>query len=130
MLLLLAFTGRQRPLSPEEKLLVGEWSDYPACPDRRVFTAEREFSSGYFRGVWQIDDGQLTLNYWCNWELPNFTSLSSIEFALDEYRRSRKTYVCQWDIEFSDDRQSHMLNHPVDEEHPDGKWHWDRINSR
>jgi hypothetical protein len=128
LLALAVSTCRQTPLSETERQLVGEWSDGPSGITR-TFSADRTFSTSnaQFAGVWHITDGRLTVEYWQQWRVPRNVSMGSLQIALDEFRRSRKTDTCTWDIEISDSGQHHELSPAVDEQHPDGKWLWTRV---
>ena len=126
LLALFLVSDYQSPLSPVESRLVGEWSANSTIYTRS-FLPDRTFSTsdGQFSGVWQINEGQLTVTYWPPIERPYDYDIKPM---FNWIRRSCKTYTYTWDIEFDDDSQQHKLSHPVDELHPDGKkWLWTRV---
>ncbi len=126
------FTGEtQRPLSAAEKQLVGEWSSIPGVatriykPDRKFTTSTREYT-----GFWHIDEGELTVTVWQPYEFPRSLSINSLSLSLDSIQRSRIKEIYTFQIEFSENGQQHIVNHPVDKAHPDGKWLWTRKTDR
>ncbi|QDT91288.1 hypothetical protein [Gimesia algae] len=130
LVLLLTFfltTDNQPPLSPAERLLVGEWYHAPA-ESTRIFHADRTFetSGRQFAGTWNIKEGRLSITYWQPYELPRSLSLTSLGLSLKSVQRSREKYTYGWEISFSDKGQRLSLSHPIDEHHPDGKWWWNR----
>ena len=119
------------PLTSEEKQLVGEWS----LDSSLVWhlSSNRRYSAcdGQIVGVWQLDQGKLTLKTWSEWYRPNFLSISSIKWSLHEYRRSlRNTRTVTLDIELSGDGSQMTVVKPVDAQHPDGKQMWSRVAAR
>jgi len=131
--ILLLFCGyhftveNQRPLSAMEKQLVGQWSAESGVPTR-IFKPDRTFttSTGQFAGHWRIDEGELIVTVWQPYEFPRSLSVASLSLSLDSIQRSRIQETYQFKIEFSDSGQQHIVNHPVDKAHPDGKWLWTR----
>ncbi|QDV53995.1 hypothetical protein [Gimesia fumaroli] len=134
LVLLLAYrltVNYQPPLSVVEQQLVGEWIGTPPGLSR-IFKPDRTFltSNGQFAGVWRIEEGVLTVTAHQPYELPRSLSLNSLSLSFDSFQRSFTQETYQWQIEFSDDGKQHTLNHPVDKQHPDGKWHWHRKQNK
>ena len=115
---------RHKPLTVQERQLIGDWYwDNPQ--DTRRFTADREFSTsdGQFMGVWDINDGKLTLTYWQPFQSPSSIRPSEVVRSV---RHTAKEIVA-WNIDFSDNKLQHVLSVAVSEAHPDGKWMWSRV---
>lgn len=126
------FIGEEpRPLTPEEQLLVGEWSDGNSGitrgfhADRTISTSNRQYV-----GRWHIEDGKLKVVAWELFELPRSLSLSSIRLSWNSLQRHFEEEKYSWQIDFLDDGRTMTLNHPVDEQHPDGKWLWTKQMDR
>ncbi|QDT30703.1 hypothetical protein [Gimesia panareensis] len=116
---------KQQPLSAEEQQLMGAWDD--ETPGfLRIFRADRTFttSNGQFAGRWWIDEGELKVTYWQTFEPPRSLSLTSLELSLTSLQRSFDEETYSWQIDFLKNGQQMTLSHPVDEQHPDGKWLW------
>jgi len=127
-LALFMFSGNHSSLSPLESRLFGEWSSHPH-EYTRIFSPDRTFSTSdeQFFGEWQINEGRLTLTYWPSTQIsPSY----DIRSTFNQMRIALQTDTCTWDIEFTEDNQQHVLNHPVDEYHPDGKWLFSRVPDR
>lgn len=119
------------PLTAEEQLLVGEWSD-GTSEITRGFHADRTISTSdnQYVGRWRIEDGKLKVVAWELIELPRSLSLSSIQLSWNSMQRHFEEEQYSWQIDFLDDGRTMTLNHPVDEQHPDGKWLWTKQMDR
>lgn len=117
------YPGYQSPLTPEEQLLVGHWSE-KASPMLRIFNADRTATTipPYYHGVWRIEEGTLYVTVWENAKFPK--SLSSLGTSWNSLQRSFIKEDHELQIEFNDTGDQCSLNHRVDPQHPDGKWHW------
>ncbi len=131
VLLLAAYWGSDRPapLTPLEAQLVGEWTDKGGTGSARIFRADRTLvtANDQFSGTWRIEEGRLMISYWQTFHVAsNLASWYGIQSTYTSLCRSQDVDKCAWKIEFDDDEQSHALSHTVDQQHPDGKWYWNR----
>ncbi|MDF1743065.1 MAG: hypothetical protein P1V19_05180 [Gimesia sp.] len=129
--LLVAFVwyNTPSPLSPIEAQLVGQWSTKNVSGSTRIFRSDRTFAtaSGQFSGKWRIEEGHLIVRYRETFQIGSCYNLRSTYNSL---HRSQRLEECRWKIDFTADNQGHALTHFVDQQHPDGKWHWIRANKK
>tara|TARA_R110002095_G_scaffold216136_1_gene212233 strand:+ start:166 stop:633 length:468 start_codon:yes stop_codon:yes gene_type:complete len=121
----------QRPLSAMEKQLVGEWCSEPGVPTR-IYKPDRKFttSTREYTGFWHIDEGELTVTVWQPYEFPRSLSFTGLSQSLESIQRSFNKEIYTFQIEIVESGQQHIVNHPIDKRHPDGKWLWTRKTDR
>ena len=110
----------ERPLSPLEARLVGEWTSSPQG-STRIFRPDRSFSTanGQFEGRWSVDDSRLTVHYW----QPLHTRQPyRVDDFLSKLRRSFKTDTVTWEVKFGDDGRTHTLHFTENDERDPWKW--------
>ena len=105
---------------------MGRWSAKSGSGSTRIFRSNRTLATanGQFAGRWRIEEGHLIVRCWQTFQIaPNY----DIRSTYNSLRTSQTTEEYRWKIEFAADKQSHALSHIVDKKHPDGKWHWIRV---